>query len=340
MSYRVELLNYGEEDAWDKIVTTAPIPNPMLLAGWKAVLANAFSVCPLYLTARQGESIQAVMPLYHSRSFWTGDSLQSMDGAIACKAGEQNAEMTLVEYAMDWGNNRNIGYLFLRGYVPDTANNRTTRVLHTEISLLDGSEAVWKQLASNTKRKIRKACKNGYTISHDSQISEEFYPVFARRQRDLGTPTFGISHFREINKHLSKNLFFISCTFNGMMVGGAVLFNAGNRWLNLYLAVNREAQRDYASYLLYWDMIEFCSFQGASTLDLGRSITGSGTHHFKQQWASMDREQPYALLPLHKEIPAGLFKLSFGIKHGIWKKLPLCVAQPIGRRLRRAIPFV
>ena len=134
-------------------------------------------------------------------------------------------------------------------------------------------------------------------------------------------------------------LVFLAVKRGQELLGGAVQLCAGSVWLNLYTAVEPEAQRDYASYLLYWNMIEHAVAEGGTILDLGRSRPESGTHRFKLQWASDDLIRQYTLIPVCGKIPAVSLDKSAGFKHEIWKRLPLQIAGPAGGFLRRSIPF-
>ena len=321
---------------WDELVDSSPEPNPMMLAGWHGILKSVFAVRPLYLRAVHKDQSLGVMALYHARSLLAGNVLRGMDGTTATR---KNGNSELIAKAMSWAKKHGVAYCQFRCPVAGITDARVELKVHTRVALANGASAIWNRISSNTRRKVRKAGKLGYEVITSEHIPSEFATIYLRRQRDLGTPSPQANLFQAMNEHLSGRLVFLAVKRGQELLGGAVLLCAGSVWLNLYTAVEPEAQLDYASYLLYWNMIEHAVAEGGTILDLGRSRPESGTHRFKLPWASDDLIRQYTLFPVCGKIPAVSLDKSAGFKHEIWKRLPLQIAGPAGGFLRRSIPF-
>ncbi len=331
--------NAAADRSWDALVDTAAEAKPMLLSGWQAVLRDGFNVEPVYLQAKRDGDLVGVMALYHSRSWLGGNVLYGMDGTLV--AIDDPAAQTLLNAALDWARRRRVQHCQFRGLdcselLPSA---RVELKTFTGLRLPDSTNPVWEALSSNTRRKVRKALKEGYRIELQPSIPTAFQPIYFRRQRDLGTPAPGPQLFAAMNAHLADRLSFLALNRDGRLIGGAVMLRAGKSWLNLYVAVENEGQQQYGSYLLYWSQIELAIRRCFQALDFGRSREGSGTHRFKLQWASQDWRRPTTLVPLGVPLPAASLDKSSGWKHALWRQLPLPIARPLGARLRRALPF-
>jgi len=321
---------------WDELVENTNDPFPMMLSGWWNVLNEVFAVHPLYLRAIRNSQLLGVMALYHSRSLIAGNVLRGMDGTISeC----ENVSRDLYDFALKWAKMNRVSYCQFRCGVKGIDRAREEPRVHTKVALHNGIDMLWDKLSSNTRRKIRKAGKQDLKIKVTELVPREFYRIYLQRQRDLGTPAPTYNLFDSMNIHLNEHLTFLSVIRKGVLVGGAVLLRAGDNWLNLYVAVEPLAQRDYASYCLYWGMIEHVAQEGGRILDLGRSRPNSGTHQFKLQFASEDLIQNYTFIPVCGNVPERSMDHSAGIKHEVWKQVPLFIASPLGRHLRRTIPF-
>ena len=118
---------------------------------------------------------------------------------------------------------------------------------------------------------------------------------------------------------------------------------AAREWTSLYVAVEAEAQRHYAGYLLYWTVMEAAAQSGVARLNLGRSIAGSGTHRFKRQWTDDDELSTHYLFGptsglAAKRLDAATTRIA--LSRQLWRWLPRPVAEVAGSYLRRSLPFV
>ncbi|MGB0713200.1 MAG: GNAT family N-acetyltransferase [Gammaproteobacteria bacterium] len=332
------LIDDPVEQGWDGAIGRAGDDNPMLLAGWHRVLGEAFSVRPLYLCVDPGSPSPTYAAFYQSRSLVGGNVLMSLDRAIAGPT-DTDRMRGLIDALTKTARDSGARYGLIKFPLDAVPGSTTHEKLHPTLSVGAGADAHWDALSGNVRRKTRKASKEGYGVSTSDRIPDAYHSIFAARMRDLGTPTTGADYFSAINTHLAGNIRFISLNHGGRMVGGAFLVRNRQHWLNLYVAVEPEHQRRYGNYLLYWTMIEQVADEGGGLLDFGRSPREGGTHRFKRLWGTRDVITRYTTLPLSGSIPSATMDQSSGLKHEVWKRLPLPIATFLGPRLRRAIPF-
>ena len=64
--------------------------------------------------------------------------------------------------------------------------------------LASSEEAQWKALDNKVRNQVRKAQKSGCVAeTGGAELIDDFYDVFARNMRDLGTPVYGMQLFDE-----------------------------------------------------------------------------------------------------------------------------------------------
>ncbi len=335
----IHLMAPNERDAWRSYVHSHPRAGPMHLVEWYDVLDTASSVTPLYLMAAVGGKVAGVLPLYLSESLFTGRHVASLQGAFLADtdlvAAKLEAEAINVSFS------RKAKYLLLRErsnilQPPDAAHQAVRSV----IDLRQGAEALWGRLSSNTRRKVRKALKNGYTVETTGAWTDEFYAVYSKRMHQLGTPVETKKFFDSIAVHLGKETVFFSLLHGRRVVGGMLALVFNDALWSIYAAVDSVHMRSYANYRLYWSSIEHACARGLSRFDLGRSVVESGTHKFKKQWASRDQLVENAYFSI-RDINLDKINLhrESSRKQKAWRRLPLPVANIIGPVLRRQLPF-
>lgn len=328
---------------WQALVDNSQHAGPMHLPGWRQVLATAFAVRPCFLEARTtGGELAGILPLYESRSWLRGRELISMDGG-ALSENSHIAE-ALYQAAVERMNRAGLDRLRVRGASPFPIDGAPYRIaINSRLDLATGEPAIWQSLSSNLRRKVRKAEKNGFSIEERNVFAADFYPVYARNQRDLGTPTPPRKFFAAMERFLAPQLRFFAVIYTGRLVGGMVAVSHRLGWTSLYVAVDRRLLPLYPTYLLYWQAIRQACAEQQRYFDLGRSRTLSGNHMFKRQWGALDHPVEYRLIERTAKLgsPPAVAETEphDGLATRIWQKLPLILANRAGPLLRRQIPF-
>lgn len=167
----------------------------------------------------------------------------------------------------------------------------------------------------------------------------DFYDVFSRNMRDLGTPVLPRALFQAVVDAFPDRTLVCTVESEGTPVaaGLGVLFDG--EFELTWASSLREYNRDAPNMLLYWSLMEEVIQRGGTDFNFGRCTPGGGTHRFKSQWGGADE-------PLHwtrwspdggGEAPSaegGAFERAVSL----WQKLPLPVANRLGPLVARGLP--
>src|SRR5438046_9703572 len=78
------------------------------------------------------------------------------------------------------------------GTGPSRLGSPPQRQVHMRLELPATAGALWDQLNAKVRNQVRKGQKGGFTVHWGgAELLDEFYDVFSRNMRDLGTPAFG-----------------------------------------------------------------------------------------------------------------------------------------------------
>ena len=313
--------------------------------GWKAVIEQVFGHECIYLAARDDAGrVAGVLPLVRAKSLIFGDYLVSMPFLnYGGPLGSEPAVRALTSHEVGLAVERRVDLLELRSRGPLPVD---LPVSHRKITcLLDlsagDSEGVWQRLTSNVRRKVRRAQKEGITVTFGPDQVSAFYQVFSRHMRDLGTPTLPLRLFATLVERFPEDTWLGCAYYQGRPVAGGCGFRWGGEFELTWVSALQEYHHIYANMLLYWAFIERAARQGLSVFNFGRCTPGGGTHRFKQQWGSRD-------VPLmwYQRVAGGGRRNATPSPHErafawgpfVWKRLPLAVANYLGPAIVRLIP--
>lgn len=340
----VQLYN-DDGSAWGAFVGSHPDSTNYHQYGWRAVIEKSFGHTTYYMAARNGRNeICGVLPLVHMKSALFGSFLVSLPffnyGGLLVT--NDSAAVTLLGMSRQLVGETGAGHLELRHF-RRSAEDLVTRQ-HKVTMILDlekDEESQWKSFDAKVRNQIRKAEKSGLQcVSGHLELLDGFYEVFCRNMRDLGTPVYGKSFFRNILEEFPATTRIISVVQNEKTVASGFL-----TWYRDTLEVPWASSiRDYRELcpnnLLYWEAIRFAITIGAEKFDFGRSTAGEGTYRFKKQWGT--REIPLYWEYLLKD-GACLPELNpsnpkFQLAVRMWQKLPVSVTKILGPPIVQGIP--
>ncbi|EED33947.1 conserved hypothetical protein [gamma proteobacterium NOR5-3] len=215
---------------------------------------------------------------------------------------------------------------------------------------------------SKHRSQINKAKKNGLTthIGNNEQLLDDFYAVFTRNMRDLGSPTHSRAWFDAIAHNYGEQCVVGVVKLNDMPVGAGIVLMAGKRASIPWASTLRDYNRLAPNMLLYWSLLEQVITQGVTLFDFGRSSVGEGTFRFKTQWGAkpellnwktvQPRQQARAtkapeqsalpdsrvtITDTNTETAAAVAKSSMRTTaESCWRHLPLAVTVHLGSRIR------
>ena len=188
---QVSLATPSDQDTWDRFVNARADVAGYHAWGWRRVFANAFGHEPVYLIARRDGEVAGLLPLVQIKSLLFGNSLTSLPflnygGVLADTA---DAAEALVAAAGEQAQARKCKHVELR-HVARQFPNLPCKT-HKVAMHLPLTATLWDDLDRKVRNQIRKAEKSGLVVERGGeQLLADFYAVFARNMRDLGTPFY------------------------------------------------------------------------------------------------------------------------------------------------------
>lgn len=309
---------------------------------WGEIMSRAYGNWPFYLAARRDGQIVGVLQLVEQKSIMFGHHLCSVpyfdaagvlaDDEPAAEALIFEATRVMADCGADWVELRQLESLDN----PKPLPARTDKVTMW-LNLPEGGEAMWKQLKTKVRTKVRKSQKNNLVVEQGgAEFIADFYSVYSRTMRDLGSPPQSKRFFR-----MTANAFADEVMFFVVRLGGDVLaasFTLTDKlgfhvpWSGSDIRFRKLA----ANRLLYWSMLEYAAENKCPMFDFGRSTRDSGTYGFKKEWGAEE-------VPLfwHYILPEGRQEMpelrpdspKYRLMVACWKKLPLSLARILGPRI-------
>jgi FemAB-related protein (PEP-CTERM system-associated) len=339
---RVERSDTESLSKWRSFVENTPGSSPFHHAGWFYVLSECFAVEPYYLMAIDGLGKPAgVLPMYVSRSVFTGKHLSTMEGGAL--VNEESTAALLYNKAAVLRDRLRLNYLLVRGG-PNTGQPVSQRLetVRTVIQVDHQPDELWLKLNKKTRWAVRQAEKNGLRVERDDEAVDLFYYIYAARMRELGTPVMGPCLMRGLRRYLADCFRLFVIRRKKEIIGGMLCLDFSALRISLYAATLSDFLSAHANYLLYWRVIEDSCLTSPRWFDLGRSAPQGGTHAFKRKWRGTDCEVPYSFLvaPGRKfSIPSSDERLGMSLRQKVWTHFPLTLANLLGPLLRRQLPF-
>ncbi len=339
----VSIATEADRASWDAFVRATPGATGYHEWMWRTVIERSFGhECP-YLLARQaaGGSIVGVLPLVQINSVLFGRTLTSLPflnyGGVV--ATSDAAGRALVEAARTLLQERRCRHVELRHAARLFADLPCRQ--HKVSMRLPLAPGLWERLDRKVRNQVRKAEKSNLAVFVGGEdLLDDFYTVFARNMRDLGTPVYARQLFAEVVRAFPDRARVFVTRLGDKPIAGGLTFRTGTMVEIPWASSIREYNSLCANHLMYWRAIETAMADGADVFDFGRSTPGEGTFKFKEQWGA----QP---LPLYWEyclqnadaLPDQSPKNpKYRLMIETWKRMPLWAANAIGPRIVRSIP--
>ncbi|MGH8177838.1 MAG: FemAB family XrtA/PEP-CTERM system-associated protein [Steroidobacter sp.] len=343
----ITIKRIGEEGAtgWNDYVDRAAAASAYHRYEWRNVIASVFGHESHYFAAHdQDGRVCGVLPTVRLRSALFGDFLISMPyfnygGAVADDA---DTAIGLAQHAATQAEELGVSHLELRHSAPICPEwpVRTDKV-GMYLRLPDSAEALSKQLGSKLRSQIKRPTREGATcVSGGAELLDQFYAVFARNMRDLGTPVYPRAFFAAILAAFASRTRVFVVHLKGAPVAAALVIGHRGRLEIPWASSLRDANGIGVNMLLYWHVLEYACEQRYEVFDFGRSTLDAGTYRFKKQWGA----EPHQLY-WHYWIRGGgappvlnPSNPKYRLAVAAWRRLPLAIANRLGPLLVRNLP--
>jgi FemAB-related protein (PEP-CTERM system-associated) len=338
----------GDAPAWDAFVHRQHAAIGYHEWQWRHVFERAFGHQAVYLAARRHDRvgrrrnrIVGVLPLVEIKSLLFGRTLTSLPflnyGGVV--SDDPVVDRALIDAAAVIARQRRSRYVELR-HTARRFPDLPCKAHKVTMKLRLGRD-IWDQLDRKVRNQIRKAQKCELTTgTGGAELLADFYTVFARNMRDLGTPVYARRFFQEVLDAFPGRTRLHIVRLQGAPVAAGLTYRTQSTVEVPWASSIRDFNALCPNHLLYWGIIERALEEGCDVLDFGRSTPGEGTYLFKAQWGAQ-------AVPLHWEyqlmskgaLPDTSPKNpKFHLAIELWKRLPVAVASLVGPRIVRAIP--
>ncbi len=326
---------------WDAFVAASPHAAGYHEWAWRTVIERSFGHECLYLVARQHGRIEGVLPLVVIRSRLFGRTMTSLPfvnyGGVVANNGE--AAYALIDAAGEAARHRGCRHVELRHFDRQFADLPYKQ--HKVTMRLALQPGMWDRIDRKVRNQVRKAEKSQLTLERGgAELLADFYTVFARNMRDLGTPVYSRRLFEEVLRAFPGRARILSVKLKDVPVAAGLTYRTGPLVEVPWASSIREYNSLCPNHLLYWGAIEAAVADGCTTFDFGRSTPDEGTYKFKEQWGASP-------VPLHWEYrlmhDGGLPDQSpknpkFRMMIDVWKRCPLWLTNVLGPRIVKWIP--
>jgi serine/alanine adding enzyme len=314
---------------------------------WRDILAQSYELESLYLCARDTDrNIVGILPLIHMKSRIFGNKLVSMPffqrgGAIA---DSPLIEQQLIKTAADYGLKNKIDYAEFRDDIsrdnlPEPFATQTHKV-HMVLDLPTTTDELWRSFSSKLRAQIKRPQREKSSFSIGGvELMDDFYQVYSRNMRDLGSPPHHKNFIRKILRNFPNESKLAVVYLDNKPVGGGLLLGIGNT-LEIPLASTIRAVNHLSmNMLLYWKVLCYATDSGYRFFDFGRSTRDAATYRFKRQWGAQPKQLYWNYwLRDEGEIPAiNPNNPKYQIIIWLWKRLPIWLANFLGSRIIRYV---
>jgi len=334
---------HEDSSSWDHYVKNHP--NATIYHSWatKLVIESSFGHNTYYLSVKdEKQQILGVLPLIELNSKIFGHFLVSVPfynyGGILYSS--QDARQKLLAAAIQQAKVINAEHIELR----DSKKFDDLPFKEAKVSMLlnlpQTKDKLWANIGTKLRAQIKKSERNDLqTKIGKHSLLNDFYRVFSRNMRDLGTPVYSKSLFSNMLSH-HETAHIVIIYHHGKPVSCGFILGWKNTMEIPWASTIRNANRLDANMKLYWEILKFTIEQGYEIFDFGRSSKEANTYRFKKQWGA----KPYPLywhywLPNNQPLPEiNPNNPKFKIMISVWKKLPLWIANIIGPKIVKSLP--
>lgn len=312
---------------------------------WLAVLKQGLQHEPYCIRATSNGRIVGMLPLAFVKSMLFGRFLVSLPyvNSAGVIAEDPAVAAELISRAVQLADQLDVRYLELR-QEQELSHPALTCANKTKVLMRLPLPATAEELLASFKAKLRSQIKSGQ--KHDFEVSwggeellRDFYAVFSRNMRDLGTPVFPARLFACILNEFGSNAELCVVRLQGRPVAGALLIHDEDRTEVPSASSLRELNHTNANMVMYWELLKRAIGRGQKVFDFGRSSAGSGTYRFKEQWGAVPHPSIWQYY-LRRGSVSDMRPTNskFGLAIRVWRRLPVALTRLIGPAIVRGIP--
>ncbi len=313
--------------------------------GWLSVLERGLGHVPFVLEVADGDGTRGWLGLAYVRSVLFGRFLVSLPylngGGVV--AEDDATARRLIDRAVQLADELDVRFLELRHERPvehPALNGRLTSKVHMRLPLPATAAELWKQIPAKVRNQVRKGQKSGLSVVWGGEeLLPEFYAVFSRNMRDLGTPVYPRELFRAALRQFPGRAELCAVRAGDRPAAAALLLHGRGVTEVPSASCLRAFNPTCANMLLYWHLLERAVERGQALFDFGRSSRDSGTYAFKKQWGARPHPAEWQYYVRSGSV-GDMRPDNPGYRRliGLWRRLPVGLTRLLGPAIVRGIP--
>lgn len=247
----------------------------------------------------------------------------------------------LLQYAQEIRAKHNLSHVEIRTMQPGLADGSLDKKVSMVLALPTTNQELEKKLGAKLRAQYKKAeAYSPKTKFGKTELLDDFYSVFSRNMRDLGTPVYSKKWFANILGAEKVKATLVVVYMNNQAVSGGFLVG-NNEMLEIpWASTIKSANLKNANMWMYRQILTYAIDKGYKYFDFGRSTMGAGTYKFKKQWGAVAYTHHwYYLLPKGESKPElNPDNPKYKLVIFLWQKMPLWLTKLIGPRIVKNLP--
>ncbi|MDH5230212.1 MAG: FemAB family PEP-CTERM system-associated protein [Gammaproteobacteria bacterium] len=331
-------------NSWNTYVENNPSCSIYHRSEWRDIIKSSFGHESFYFYASDThDKIRGVLPVTRLKSKLFGDFMVSIPyfnygGAIADSAAiEQKLIQTVNDFAADMG----VSHVEYRDDTQRIGMPVRDEKVCMLLALPSDKQTLWESFTPKLRAQIKRPQRENVTTTvGDIELLDDYYNVFSRNMRDLGTPVYSKTFFENILNNKADACKIIIVRLNDKPVAAAFLIGHKNTLEIPWASTLKETNHLSINMLLYWEVLGYAIDKHYHYFDFGRSSKDAGTYRFKKQWGSIEKPLYWHYwLKDNNDLPElNPNNPKYKLMIALWKKLPLIITKLIGPAVVKNLP--
>lgn len=338
-----QTLTTSEMKAWDDFLQQHP-PTTYHHSSWFSLIKKSFGHDTRVLVAlNQNQEILGGLPLTFFSSkifgaFAVSIPFVNYGGVVSAYF---NIAQQLMQRTQALCTEQQLSHIEIRTMQNGLAKNSLDKKVSMVLELPASNEALEKQLGAKVRAQYKKAEAYSPSVNIGKlDLLDDFYQVFARNMRDLGTPVYSKQWFANIlnTAEIKSAILMVYMDKKpvsaGFLVGNAITLEIP--WASTIQSANAKN----ANMWMYRQILTYAISEGYTYFDFGRSTMGAGTYKFKKQWGAQAYPHHWYYQMENGSKPPELNpdNPKFKIVIFLWKLMPVWLTKIIGPQIIKHIP--
>ena len=312
---------------------------------WLTIVSKSFQHEPTLIVATRENAYAGHLPLCAVNSMLFGRYVISLPyvNTAGVYAKDHGAARALVTAGVELAREKNARFLELRHEEPIShpqLNEAMCHKVHMRMPLPTTAEDLMASLKSKRRSQLKNGLQRGFQVKWGTRDRlDDFYQVFSRNMRDLGTPVYGKALFQNI-LDIHGDRAELCCLYDAARpIAAALLIHESDATEVPSASSLKQYNSTNANMAMYWHLLSRAIERGAKSFDFGRSTVDGPTYAFKKQWGAQPEPAIWQYHLRGGSIDVGRNdNKRYGLAIRLWRRLPLGIANLLGPRIVRGIP--